>query len=242
MPATKHLLILLALLPALSAGCSTLEYEKQECCMSCRDQWDAWCAWRRARSCYKGEPNLYAFGAGFRAGYIHIMNGGNGCPPMLAPRKYWYGHCCMSDDGCHSPSLSWFNGFAQGVVQGLYEGVAGRNQIVTSRDLYGQCEEEIDIQAMLEHCHTQGQLSEPHLHDPTHSTSPDELEWSPQPLPAGAYEDLQDADEIWDDELFPEGAAEETGAPLLQPVEQLPTQTTEDAVSPALIEFLEQGA
>jgi hypothetical protein len=224
--------------------------------MDCRDHWDAWCAWRRARHCYKGEPNLYAFGAGFRAGYIHIMNGGDGCPPMLAPRKYWYGHCCTADDGCHSPSLSWFNGFAQGVVQGLYEGVAGRNQIVTSRDLYGQCEEEIDIHAMLEHCQTQGQFAEPHLHehaephlhehaephlyDSFEPTTSDDIEWTPQPLPAGAYEDLQDADEIWDDELFPEGATGE--APLLQPVEQLPTHTTEDAVSPALIEFLDQGA
>lgn len=233
MAVTNRLVVLLALLPALMAGCAALEEEKQECCSSCQDQWDAWCAWHRAKPCYSGEPHLHAFGAGFRAGYIHIMNGGDGCPPMLAPRKYWGENCCNRSPGCESPSLAWFNGFSQGVVQGLYEGVAGRNVIVTSRDLYGQCQEEIDIHAMLEHCQQQGPM-----HGPTPA---DEFEWSPQPLPAGAVDELHGAEEIWNDEFFPGTNSEEVDAPLLQPVEQLPTQGTDDEVSPALIEFLDQG-
>jgi hypothetical protein len=237
MAATKHLLLLLAILPVCTAGCGAIEEHKDECIAECYDCWDAWCAWHRAKHCYANEPNLHAFGAGFRAGYIHIMNGGNGCPPMLAPRKYWGTHCCFRGDGCESPSLAWFNGFSQGVVQGLYEGVAGRNQIVTSRDLYGcECEETIDINAMLEaakHNHT---MAEPHLHP---GETPDQLEWTPQPLPQGAYDQLQDANEIWDQEFFQPGTVEGSEAPLLEPVEQLPTETTENAVSPALIEFLD---
>ena len=194
----------------------------------------------RVKHCYADEPNLKAFGEGFRAGFIHIKNGGNGCPPLLPPRKYW-SSCCYRGCQGQAASVSWFNGFSQGVTQGLYDGVAGCNTIVTSRDLYGnQCEETIDITEMLEHVRENGSMSDPDWAQPGYG-APDEppFEWTPQPLPQGAYDNLQEAEGIWDENLFQPSGSEDFGAPQLEPIEQLPTGVSDDDVSPALIEFLD---
>lgn len=242
MTGLKQWLLLLALLPAVTAGCAAIEEEKDECISDCLDKCRSWCVWHRVRRCYSDEPNLHAFGEGFRAGYLHIKNGGNGCPPLLPPRKYW-SSCCYRGCKGQSASVSWFNGFSEGVMQGLYDGVAGCNQVVTSRDLYGnECEEEIDIRAMLEHVQQNGSVTDPLWNNPVPAIPQEPQthgEWMPQPLPQGAYDHLQEADEIWDDNLFQPSESNVIDAPLLEPVEPLPTDDSADGVSPALIEFLD---
>ncbi len=240
MTAVKRTLFLLLLIPSLMTGCAAIEESKNDCFSTCQDRLQAWHIWRRVKHCYADEPNLKAFGEGFRAGFIHIKNGGNGCPPLLPPRKYW-SSCCYRGCQGQAASVSWFNGFSQGVTQGLYDGVAGSNTIVTSRDLYGnQCEETIDITEMLEHVRENGSMSDPDWAQPGYG-APDEppFEWTPQPLPQGAYDNLQEAEGIWDENLFQPSGSEDFGAPQLEPIEQLPTGVSDDDVSPALIEFLD---
>lgn len=240
MTAVKRMLFLLLLVPSMMTGCSAIEEYKNDCCSACQDRMQSWRVWQRVKHCYADQPNIKAFAEGFRAGYIHIKNGGNGCPPLLPPRKYW-NSCCYR--GCHgqAASVSWFNGFSQGVTQALYDGVAGCNQIVTSRDLYGcQCEETIDISAMLEHVRENGSMSEPTWAQPGFGSPEDPtFEWTPQPLPQGAYDNLQEAEGIWDEDLFRPSGSDGFDTPLLEPIEPLPTEDSEDAVSPALIEFLD---
>ena len=46
-------------------------------------------AWSNYRSCQRDIPYLEDFGRGYRAGYIDVASGGDGCTPIMAPRRYW---------------------------------------------------------------------------------------------------------------------------------------------------------
>jgi hypothetical protein len=46
-------------------------------------------AWYQQRHLFAAHPYVVDFGEGFRAGYLDVAGGGDGCVPVLPPRKYW---------------------------------------------------------------------------------------------------------------------------------------------------------
>ncbi len=69
-------------------------------------------AWAERRGCFEGQPQFSSFGAGFRAGYVSVASGGNGCPPAVAPRKYWTWKY-QTPEG-QAKVAAWFAGFPHG--------------------------------------------------------------------------------------------------------------------------------
>jgi hypothetical protein len=111
-------------------GCSAfrglqeyLEYneECEETILNWRDYNWSWQAWRFRKRMYRGQPQFFAFGEGFRAGYTNVASGGDGCPPALPPRKFWsYGF--QSAEG-QSKVAAWYAGFPEGVRAAREDGV-----------------------------------------------------------------------------------------------------------------------
>jgi hypothetical protein len=125
------LLLLLGMLAIFSAtGCTAVRglreyvaYNEQceEAVLNWRDYCWSWQAWRFRRSLYRGQPQFFDFGEGFRAGYVNIASGGDGCPPALPPRRYWnYGF--QTAEG-QSKVAAWFAGFPEGVRAAKEDGV-----------------------------------------------------------------------------------------------------------------------
>jgi hypothetical protein len=87
----------------------------------------AWAA-RMDRHC--DRACLDHFGAGFRAGYADVANGGTGCPPPLPPRRYWgwrYKNC--EGQQCVA---GWFDGYPAGARAAEEDGVANWSRMQTS--------------------------------------------------------------------------------------------------------------
>lgn len=65
-------------------------------------------------SCYRGVDHPWDFKHGFIDGYLAVAMGGDGCPPMFPPRKYWGG----SYDGGRGRdrAMAWFDGYQHGVL------------------------------------------------------------------------------------------------------------------------------
>lgn len=104
-----------------TVGCQTAYDEWDDCSMRLRDSLAARSAWNESESFYEGIPYESHFAKGFRAGYVHIMKGGNGCPPILPPRCYWGVHYQNAEGS--AKVANWFNGFSHGVVVAEQDGV-----------------------------------------------------------------------------------------------------------------------
>ena len=77
-------------------------------------------AWHMEREKYRDHPYLPEFGDGFRTGFRDVAAGGNGCPPVVPPRKFWSWRY-QSPEG-QAKVAAWFEGYPVGAM------VAERNQ------------------------------------------------------------------------------------------------------------------
>lgn len=87
-------------------------------------------AWHRyAQECGRPE-HLAEFRAGFRQGYEDVAGGGDGCTPIVAPRRYW-GWRYQSPDG-QAQVAAWFAGYPHGAAAAERDGISHWSQVPTS--------------------------------------------------------------------------------------------------------------
>lgn len=98
---------------------------------------DSKVAWHHVKDLYSGVCHPFHFGSGFRAGYMSVCMGGNGCPPALPPRKYWT-VCYQCAEG-RAKIVAWYDGFHHGALAAECDGCAGQSHLLTAFELYG-CE------------------------------------------------------------------------------------------------------
>jgi hypothetical protein len=87
-------------------------------------------AWRQHRPQFEAHPYVNDFGYGFRAGYCSVASGGNGCPPPVAPRRYWSWKY-QTPEG-QAKVAAWFEGFPHGVRAAEEEGIGNWSEIQVS--------------------------------------------------------------------------------------------------------------
>lgn len=93
---------------------------------------DAWAAkaWHCRKQRFCNRRNLSDLEAGFRAGYMSVAEGGNGCVPAVCPQAYW-GFQYQDCNG-QSRMNSWFEGFPLGVAAAEEDGIGHWSQVPTS--------------------------------------------------------------------------------------------------------------
>jgi hypothetical protein len=73
-------------------------------------------------------PCPHSFKEGFEAGYIDVLNGKPGCPPLMVPPNChshaWLDHCSPEEQRC-----AWYNGYSAGVGFAHGDGVVGINTL-----------------------------------------------------------------------------------------------------------------
>jgi hypothetical protein len=93
-------------------------------------------AWHSRKHCYANQRYLKEFARGFKAGYMDVAAGGNGCTPAFPPREYW-GWNYQSREGQARVS-AWFSGYPYGAQAAEQEGVGNWTQIQTSRSIQNE--------------------------------------------------------------------------------------------------------
>jgi hypothetical protein len=93
-------------------------------------------AWHSRKHCFVDQKYLKDFQRGFRAGYMQIADGGNGCTPAFPPMEYW-NWCYQSAEG-QARVAAWFAGFPHGAQAAEEDGVGMWNQIQTSSAIQKQ--------------------------------------------------------------------------------------------------------
>lgn len=112
----------LAVCTLAGAGCVQFQEYANENIIAARNKKMAEEAWRSVESAYPIEqPYRRHFKAGFIAGYYDVASGGDGCPPILPPKKYWA--ACYQSPAGHEKIRLWFNGFSEGVMVAKLDGV-----------------------------------------------------------------------------------------------------------------------
>jgi hypothetical protein len=98
----------MALLLTLS-GCTALSDTKYELGQRIRAKH----AWEEFNSC-QCEPLTCDYACGWKAGYYDVATGGTGCPPVVAPKRYWKPPVFCE----HDPSKrdDWYCGFSAGAA------------------------------------------------------------------------------------------------------------------------------
>ncbi len=93
---------------------------------------DAWAAkaWHCRKHRFGNRRNLSDLEAGFRAGYMSVAEGGNGCVPAVCPQAYW-GFQYQDCNG-QARMNSWFEGFPLGVAAAEEDGIGHWSQVPTS--------------------------------------------------------------------------------------------------------------
>src|SRR5262245_59264262 len=66
-------------------------------------------AWYQQRHLFAAHPYVVDFGEGFRSGYLDVAGGGDGCVPVLPPRRYWSWRY-QSPEG-QAKTNAWFEGY-----------------------------------------------------------------------------------------------------------------------------------
>jgi hypothetical protein len=97
-----------ALLLILS-GCTGLSDAKYELGQKIRTQQ----AWRSYDGCH-GQAYTLDYSTGWKAGYYDVATGGEGCPPVVAPRRYWKPPVFCEYDP--SRRDEWYCGFQDGAA------------------------------------------------------------------------------------------------------------------------------
>jgi hypothetical protein len=104
--------------------------------MSYRQKCMATKAWHSRKHCYINQKNLKDFSRGFKAGYMDVAAGRDGCTPAFPPREYW-GWKYQSCEG-QARVAAWFSGYPQGAMAAEKEGVGNWTQIQTSRSIQSE--------------------------------------------------------------------------------------------------------
>jgi hypothetical protein len=105
--------VLIACLLVGSSGCASLtdhHYEKTQRARA-RE------AWRQHGSRCRNPACEKDYAAGWKDGFYDIATGGKGCPPVVAPCKYWSPDQILVD--CDSRRLAYYDGFQDGVACSL---------------------------------------------------------------------------------------------------------------------------
>lgn len=123
-----HLALAMALL-WLTSGCYTFYDRLEESKIAWRNQVDASKSWRDLRPLYSDLAYTRDFKLGYKAGYIDVAGGGEGCPPRIAPRRYW--KACYRDAKGRQKTIAWYDGFTHGVIAAEKDGVNAYNEIFT---------------------------------------------------------------------------------------------------------------
>ena len=92
---------------------------------------------KRAYTRRYGRSMSKPFMNGFLEGYHDMLQGGDGCLPVVPPKKYW-GWRYQSAGGQSSIS-DWFDGYASGVQAAREDGLANVSRIPTSSNFGDSC-------------------------------------------------------------------------------------------------------
>ena len=93
-------------------------------------------AWHSNKHCFVDQKYIKDFKRGFRAGYLAVADGGDGCTPAFPPREYWNWRY-QSAEG-QARVAAWFAGFPHGAQAADQEGVGSWHQIQTSSGIQKQ--------------------------------------------------------------------------------------------------------
>lgn len=110
----RNTAVLLGPLSALAmgltlCGCTTISDCKYECDQKLRSH-QAWCAFDACHDeCFTGD-----YRSGWKAGYYDVATGGNGCPPVVPPKRYWRPPVCFEHDPCRRNE--WYCGWQDGAA------------------------------------------------------------------------------------------------------------------------------
>lgn len=104
--------------------------------MAYRQKCMATSAWHSHKHCYANQKYLKDFARGFKAGYMDVASGRDGCTPAFAPREYW-GWKYQSREG-QARVAAWFSGYPYGAMAAEKEGIGNWTQIQTSRGIQNE--------------------------------------------------------------------------------------------------------
>ena len=129
-------------------------------------------SWHAHKAEFVGEPQFNAFGEGYRAGYAAVASGGNGCPPPVAPRKFWNWRYQTAEG--QAQVAAWFSGYPHGAREADLDGAGLYQQIQVSYPIEKQYSPEFLNQSP--------EAADPNLGPPP-SGSPNNFETIPIPQP-----------------------------------------------------------
>lgn len=101
----------------MASGCADFQQEK----IKARNRYLARTTWENLEVVYDHMEFTEDFGRGFREGYYDVAMGGNGCPPVIPPRRYW--SVKYASPRGHQQTHAWFEGFRYGAVVAEQDGV-----------------------------------------------------------------------------------------------------------------------
>lgn len=84
-------------------------------------------AWYRQKRCFDGHHHHDELKEGFIDGYMAVAEGGDGCLPAIAPRKYW-GWQYQSADGQRAVN-AWFAAYPHGAKAAEQHGIGHWSEI-----------------------------------------------------------------------------------------------------------------
>jgi hypothetical protein len=128
-----------------AGGCTALSSLQEN--LSYNDSWSEWVigqrnaawaarAWHLRKHHFCNEKYLDDFCAGFRAGYMDVASGSNGCTPTFPPREYW-GWKYQSAEG-QGRVAAWFSGYPHGARAAEEDGVGHFSQIQMSSTAFNE--------------------------------------------------------------------------------------------------------
>lgn len=96
---------------------------------------DAWAtkSWHAKKHQFCREAHLHEFCEGFKAGYMSIAEGTEGCSPAFPPRQYW-GWKYQSAEG-QAKVAAWYAGYPHGARAADEDGIGNWQQIQTSTNV-----------------------------------------------------------------------------------------------------------
>lgn len=128
-----------------AGGCTALSNLQDN--LTYNDAWSDWVigqrnaawaarAWHLRKHHFCNEKYLDDFCAGFRAGYMDVAGGSNGCTPSFPPREYW-GWKYQSAEG-QGQVAAWFSGYPHGARAAEEDGVGHFSQIQMSSSAFNE--------------------------------------------------------------------------------------------------------
>ncbi|MBM4000045.1 MAG: hypothetical protein FJ297_11005 [Planctomycetes bacterium] len=93
-------------------------------------------SWQMHKHQFLDQPFLGSFAEGYRAGYVDVASGANGCTPALPPRKYWSWKY-QTPEG-QGKTAAWFAGYPFGAKAAEEECAGLYSDIQVSETLRGE--------------------------------------------------------------------------------------------------------